>query len=183
MDHKQTGMGWSRFAAMIASSTVIMFFLMYHLVYDTDHATFSINRLIASLAMAAVMTVVMLSFMWPMYSDIRVKVAVLAFAGLSALVLVAVNRSQALVGDTAFMSSMVPHHSIAINNARRAALSDPRVRQLADQIIESQAREIAQMKLLLEDIEKNGERGTVSLPPAPVEIPPEVLSRIRGTVQ
>jgi len=48
--HKQhQEMGWSRFAAMIAASTVLMFFLMYQLVYSIDHALFSVNRLIASL--------------------------------------------------------------------------------------------------------------------------------------
>lgn len=130
---------------------------MYQLVYEPDHATFSVNRLVASLVMAAVMTVVMLGFMWNMYSGVRVKLAVLAAGALSAIGLLALNRSQALVGDTAFMSSMIPHHSIAINNARRAALSDPRVRQLADQIIESQAREIEQMKRLLQDIDRHGE--------------------------
>ena len=34
-----------------------------------------------------------------------------------------------------------------------------RVRELADAIIEAQVREIAEMKLLLADIEANGERG------------------------
>ena len=44
---------------------------------------------------------------------------------------------------------MIPHHSIAINNARKADISDPRVRKLADGIIASQVREIRTMKLLL----------------------------------
>ena len=62
-------MSWGRFAAMIATSTFIMFFLMYQLVYSLDHAMLSLNRLIASLAMGCVMTVVMLGFMWSMYKD------------------------------------------------------------------------------------------------------------------
>ena len=51
MEHqKQTmGMSWGRFAAMIGTSAVIMFFLMYQLVFTSSHATFSLNRLIASL--------------------------------------------------------------------------------------------------------------------------------------
>jgi hypothetical protein len=181
--HGGDGMSWWRFAAMIATSTVIMFFLMYQLVYEADHATFSINRLVASLAMGAVMTVVMLGFMWPMYRGVATKVAVLAVALVVAVVLLAVNRGQALVGDTAFMSSMIPHHSIAINNARKASISDPRVRALADQIIESQVREIAEMKLLIEDIERHGERGTTALPPVPAEVTPEMLPKIREAVR
>lgn len=148
-------MGWGRFAAMIGASTLIMFFLMYQLVYSFDHALFSLNRMIASLAMGCVMAVVMLGFMWSMYQGTAAKVAVLALAAVLGVTLLAVNRSQAVIGDVTFMQSMIPHHSIAINNARKARITDPRVRELADQIIEAQVREIAQMKRLIEDIRRD----------------------------
>lgn len=163
------GMSWGRFAAMIATSTFVMFFLMYQLVYSLDHATFSVNRLIASLVMGCVMTIVMLSFMWSMYKGMGTKIAILVLAALLGAILLYVNRSQALIEDVSFMRSMIPHHSIAINNARKASISDPRVRELADQIIESQIREIAEMQLLIDDIEQNGEQGTTELPPRSTE--------------
>jgi len=178
------GMGWGRFAAMIATSTFIMFFLMYQLIYSFDHALFSVNRLVASLVMGCVMTVVMLSFMWSMYRGVGTKIAVLGVATGLGLILLSVNRTQALIGDVNFMKSMIPHHSIAINNARRASISDPRVRELADQIIESQVREIAEMKLLLEDIAQNGEQGTTAeLPARSTAITPEMERQIREVVQ
>lgn len=149
-------MGWGRFAAMLATSTVIMFFLMYHLIHSLDHATFSLNRLIGALLMGCVMTVVMLAFMWPMYKGPATKIGVLAAAALAAAVLLYVNRAQVLIDDLNFMRSMIPHHSIAINNARKAGIRDPRVRELADQIIQSQVREIDEMKGLIDDIERNG---------------------------
>lgn len=180
---QMTNMSWGRFAAMIAISTFVMFFLMYQLVYSFDHAMFSVNRLIASLVMGCVMIVVMLSFMWPMYKGMGTKVAVLVVAALVGLVLLSVNRSQALIGDTSFMKSMIPHHSIAINNARKASISDPRVRQLADEIIESQVREIAEMKLLIDDIGRNGERGTTDLPARSAEVTPDMEKKIREAVQ
>ena len=176
-------MGWGRFAAMIATSTFIMFFLMYQLVYEADHAMFSVNRFVAALVMGSVMTVVMLGFMWSMYEGMGTKVAVLAGAALLGAVLLYVNRAQVLIDDTRFMKSMIPHHSIAINNARKAEISDPRVRELADQIIASQVREIREMKLLLEDIEANGERGDVPLPARPAEVTPDMLPEIREAVQ
>jgi hypothetical protein len=181
--HEQMGMGWGRFAAMIVTSVVIMFLLMYQLVYTIDHATFSINRLVASLVMGCVMTIVMLGFMWSMYKGKGTKVAVLAVAALLGVLLLSVNRGQAVIGDVSFMKSMIPHHSIAINNARKASISDPRVRELADEIIESQVREIAEMKLLIEDIERAGERGTTELPARSTERTPEMEQRIREAVQ
>jgi hypothetical protein len=176
-------MGWSRFAAMIAVSTFIMFFLMYQLIYSLDHATFSLNRLIASLLMGCVMTLVMLGFMWSMYRGKRTKLAVLAGAVILGVILLFVNRSQALVGDITFMKAMIPHHSIAINNARKASIRDPRVRELANEIIESQVREISEMKLLIKDISANGARGMTTLPPRSTQVTPEMETQIREAVR
>lgn len=176
-------MSWGRFAAAIGTSTAIMFFLMYQLVYSFDHVTFSVNRLVSSLVMACVMTVVMLGFMWSMLEGKRAKIAVLLTASILGVGLLLGNRGQVLIDDTSFMRSMIPHHSIAINNARKARISDPRVRELADGIIESQVREIAQMKLLLEDIDRNGERGTAELPPISAEVTPGMEPAIKEAVE
>lgn len=166
-NQRQAMMGWGRFATMIAASTAIMFVLMYQLVYSPEHALLSLNRLISALIMGGVMTALMLAFMWKMYQPRPVKIAVLVGGLAIAGILLAANRSQYLIDDTRFMESMIPHHSIAINNARKAQISDPRVRVLADQIIAAQVREIAEMKRLLQDIERNGEQGRRPLPPAP----------------
>jgi Na+(H+)/acetate symporter ActP len=181
MDHERQkmGMSWGKFAAMIAASTCVMFFLMYQLIYSLDHATFSMNRLIGSIVMGCVMASVMMGFMWSMYRGKAIKWVVLIGGLVLAVVLILLNRSQALIGDVAFMQSMIPHHSIAINNSRSAQLSDPRVRRLADQIIESQVKEIAEMKLLIEDIQNNGERGESALPARSAEVTPDMLPEIR----
>ncbi|HIK18578.1 MAG TPA: DUF305 domain-containing protein [Leptolyngbyaceae cyanobacterium M33_DOE_097] len=180
---QMSGMGWNRFVAMIATSTFIMFFLMYQLIYSLDHAMFSVNRLVASLLMGCVMTAVMLSFMWSMYRGTGTKIAVLGLAIALGLILFSVNRTQALIGDVNFMKSMIPHHSIAINNARKASISDPRVRELADGIIEAQVREIAIMQLLLNDIAQNGERGIAALPARSTEVTPDMERQIREAAQ
>lgn len=181
---KQTmQMGWGRFAAMIATSTFIMFFLMYQLIYTVDHATFSVNRQLSSFIMGAVMTVVMLGYMWSMYKGIGIKIAVLAGAALLGGALLYINRSQRLIGDTEFMKAMIPHHSIAINNARKAEIRDPRVRKLADEIIASQVREIREMQLLIEDIQHNGRRGDIAPPARPAVVTPDMEPKIREAVQ
>ena len=62
-------------------------------------------------------------------------------------------RSQTTVQDISYMKAMIPHHSIAILTSKRAHISDPRVRQLADEIIKAQEREIDEMKALIADLE------------------------------
>lgn len=147
-------MHYLRFAAMIAVSTIVMFGLMYLNTYTADHVFFSQTRAWMALYMGAVMALIMLGFMLGMYKNRRLNIAIgitslAVFAG--ALFMV---RSQASVGDTAWMKAMIPHHSIAIMTSRRAHIRDPRVRKLADGIIEAQVREIAEMKQLLVQIER-----------------------------
>ncbi|WP_350563892.1 DUF305 domain-containing protein, partial [Psychrobacter sp. CAL346-MNA-CIBAN-0220] len=55
-------------------------------------------------------------------------------------------RSQQTVDQVDWMQAMIPHHSIAILTSERADIEDPRVRELADGIIEAQKREIAEMQ-------------------------------------
>lgn len=99
------------------------------------------------------MAVIMLGFMLGMYKK-RV-VNLLIFAGAIATFAVALwlVRSQSTVDDTEYMKAMIPHHSIAILTSERSQISDPRVRKLADEIIEAQQREIAEMKYLIADLE------------------------------
>jgi uncharacterized protein (DUF305 family) len=50
------------------------------------------------------------------------------------------------------MRAMIPHHSIAILISERAGLTNPRVRELADEIVASQRREIELMAELIADL-------------------------------
>lgn len=181
--HEAMKMGWSRFFAMIGVSTLVMFPLMYQLIYAVDHATFSLTRLVSSFVMGCVMAVIMLAFMWKMYDGQAMKLAVLIGAIVVGVITLAINRQQMLIGDVDFMRSMIPHHSIAINNARKADIHDPRVRRLADGIITAQVKEIAEMKLLIVDIEKNGTRGSTLLPPRTAELTPEMQPEIDAAVK
>ena len=139
-------MSYRRFAAMIATSTLVMFGLMYLNTYAIEHVTFSQTRAWMALLMGAVMAVVMLGFMWGMYKNTRANIAIVVAAVAVFAVSLTLVRSQATVGDVSYMKAMIPHHSIAIMTSERANIQDPEVRRLADQIIEAQVREIAEMK-------------------------------------
>lgn len=180
--HRAHG-SWGRLFGMVATSTVVMFFLMYQLVHDLDHATFSLNRLMAALVMGCVMTGIMLIFMWDMYRDTGAKLIVLVSAAVLGAALLIANRAQVLVTDQTFLAAMIPHHSIAINNASKAALRDPRVRRLADAIIEGQMREITEMTALMADIRRNGPRGDAPLPPVPAVVTPEMEAAAKAALR
>jgi uncharacterized protein (DUF305 family) len=141
-----------RFAAMIATSTLVMFGLMYLNTFAADHAWFSQTRMWMALYMGAAMAAVMLSFMLGMYRNTRLNAAIFAAAAVVFAVSLYLVRSQDTVGDEAWMKAMIPHHSIAILTSSRARLDDPRVRDLADGIIETQRLEIAEMEALIADL-------------------------------
>ena len=67
-----------------------------------------------------------------------------AFFGSFALI-----RTQTTIGDTAFLRSMIPHHSGAILMCQEAKLSDPEVIRLCEAIKRSQRQEIDEMKAIL----------------------------------
>ncbi|MEO5924650.1 MAG: DUF305 domain-containing protein [Bryobacteraceae bacterium] len=144
---------YRRFGAMLATSTIAMLGLMYLNTYQLDHLFFSETRAYMALVMGAAMAIIMLLFMIKMYPNRTTNIgiivsSVVVFAGSLWLV-----RSQETVEDISWMKAMIPHHSIAILTSERAHISDPRVRQLADGIIEAQRREIEEMKNLISDLE------------------------------
>lgn len=142
-----------RFGIMIGTSTFIMYWLMFLNVFQFDHVTFSETRIYMALIMGSVMAIVMLLFMWKMYENKKVNAAILAASALVFALSLYLVRSQVLIEDKGWMSAMIPHHSIAILTSERADISDPRVRELADSIIEAQKKEIAEMKRLIEELE------------------------------
>jgi CDP-diglyceride synthetase len=145
-----------RFAAMIATSMVVMFGVMYLNTYELSHVRWSETRLYMTLLMGAVMTAIMLSFMHGMFNNRKINLAIYLSSIIVFLVALFLVRSQTTIRDTSWMNAMIPHHSIAILTSEHAMLEDVRVRELADIIIETQRREIAEMEWLLTDIGENG---------------------------
>ena len=143
-----------RFAAMIATSTVVMLALMYLNTYRLDHVFFSETRTYMALVMGAAMAIVMLAFMRKMLRNRRLNTAIFAGSAVVFAVALWLVRSQTTIEDLSYMRAMIPHHSIAILTSERANISDPRVRELADEIIEAQRREIGEMKALIEELER-----------------------------
>lgn len=147
-------MSYWRFAAMIGTSTLVMFGLMYLNTFAFEHVLWSETRAWMALVMGAAMAVIMLSFMLSMYKRTKVNIAIYLGSFLVFMLALWLVRSQATIDDADYMKAMIPHHSIAIMTSERAQITDQRVRKLADEIIEAQRREISEMKYLINDLER-----------------------------
>lgn len=146
-----------KFFAMIGTSMIAMFFLMYTNSYQIiDHFWFSETRTYMTLVMGGAMMIIMLLLMLKMYKNKTMNTIILIGGALIIAVSIWLVRSQATVDDVDYMEGMIPHHSIAILTSTEAMIKDMRVRQLADEIIEAQRREIKEMEWLIRDINENG---------------------------
>lgn len=158
MEDNRQGGQYRRFGIMVATSTVLMYGMMYLNTYQIDHVFFSQTRMWMALLMGGAMGALMLAFMWSMYKNRRANFGILAGCAIAFVLGLVLMRSQATVGDVAYMRAMIPHHSIAIMTSERAHIRDPRVRLLADRIIDAQVREIEEMKQLIRSLEQNPTR-------------------------
>jgi len=111
-----------------------------------------------AILMGAVMTIIMMGFMWKMYKNKKLNSIIMGAAVLIFGASFYMIQTQVGVGDTAWMKAMIPHHSTAILTSENANLTDSRVQQLSEEIIQAQREEIDEMNRLIEDIEENGEQ-------------------------
>ncbi|WP_066219126.1 DUF305 domain-containing protein [Formosa haliotis] len=146
---------YKRFFIMLAASFVAMYITMYLNTYAIDHVYFSLTRFYMTCLGISTMAIIMFFAMRDMYQNKKMNRAIIIgsivlFFGALGLV-----RTQApIIGDILWMKAMIPHHSIAILTSERADLKDPEVKQLADDIIKAQKKEIEDMKAMIKRLEE-----------------------------
>ena len=142
------------FGLMLAASFGIMYGVMFLNVARLDHIYLSLTRLYMTLLMVSPMAVLMLLLMPGMYKNKALNALLLGGSGLMFSLALLGLRQQAFVSDQQYMKAMIPHHSSAIMVSQAAQLQDPELRQLSQDIIAAQEREIAQMKRILARLDK-----------------------------
>jgi Na+/melibiose symporter-like transporter len=145
---------YTKFVGMLAASFIAMYMTMYLNTYAIDHVYFSLTRFYMSCLGIAAMAIIMFVAMRNMYQNKKKNIAIVLgsivlFVGALGLV----RDQKSTVGDVLWMKAMIPHHSIAILTSERADIQDPEVKQLAEDIIEAQRKEIAEMKEMIERLE------------------------------
>lgn len=158
-EHGSSGPSWKmyvRFAAMILTGMVVMYWVMFVGSWEWNHVRFSESRIFMALTMGGTMGLVMLAWMLNMYRNVKANIAIAVTSILLIVGGIALDRSQVTVDDSDWMSAMIPHHSLAITRSERAQIQDVRVCELAAEISEAQRNEILEMDWLIEDIRHNG---------------------------
>ena len=139
-------------AVNLILSLITMYLAMFTMIWSTSDFFNNLNTAYMALVMWAPMAIIMLLTMRMMYQDQRLNLILYAaFAVILVLSFFAV-RDQSLIGDRQFVRSMIPHHAGAVLMCNRAPIHDEEIRQLCfkrNGIVESQTREIAQMKKIL----------------------------------
>lgn len=130
-------------------SGIIMYLVMFVMIDSLSSFYNNLNMLYMTLMMVAPMVVLMILAMRHMFPSKAANTALLAGAVVIFLGAFALIRTQTTIGDTAFLRSMIPHHSGAILMCREASIRDPEIKTLCGEIIRSQAQEIDQMKAIL----------------------------------
>lgn len=139
---------------MIIISFVMMYCVMFLNITQLDYFYVSTNRLYMALLMICPMTVVMMVLMGKMYPNKKLNKGIIISAVIVFIIVLAGLRTQTPIGDVQYMKAMIPHHSSAILTSENANIKDPEVRKLADGIIETQKKEIAEMRALIQKLEK-----------------------------
>ncbi len=151
MEHGGMNSGsYRKFALMILVSFFTMYIVMFLNADKFDHVYMSLMRIYMTILMICPMAITMLLFMKGMYKNQKINAGILAGSILVFAFTFYFVRTQAFIGDKQWMRAMIPHHSSAILTSSEADLSDPEVKELADEIIKAQEKEIALMKRLLE---------------------------------
>ena len=145
---------YTRFFLMLGCSFIAMYITMYLNTYSIDHVYFSLTRFYMTCLGISAMAVIMWFFMRKMYTNKKKNIAILAGSLILFVAAIGLVRAQKpIIGDILWMKAMIPHHSIAILTSERAAIQDPEVKQLAEEIIKAQRKEIEEMKAMIKRLE------------------------------
>jgi len=143
-------MSYKKFIVMLSISFLIMYFVMFLNIDNLDHYYTSATRIYMALLMVAPMAVVMMLMMGKMYPNKKYNTSIIIGSIVVFGIVLTALRTQTPVSDVQYIKAMIPHHSSAILVSKHANIKDPEVKQLTEQIIKSQEKEIAEMKAILE---------------------------------
>lgn len=145
---------YGRLWAMAGLSFIAMYGLMYAMVNSWGNVYSNLNQAYMAGLMTAPMVVFEVLLMGMMYPNKKTNAAIIGGSIVAGLLFFTAIQQQAGISDKQFLRSMIPHHSGAILMCKKSSIQDPEIKKLCEQIAASQAREIAQMKAILQRLDK-----------------------------
>lgn len=146
----KSGGHYKKLLWMVVLSFISMYVLMYSMVNSYNNALPNINQFYMAGLMTMPMVIIELLLMRSMYMNKKLNAILLAVSTVLLIAFYLFIRQQTAVGDRQFVRGMIPHHAAAILMAKKANLSDPEIKKLAEEIISSQEKEIGDMKAILD---------------------------------
>ncbi len=137
----------------MALGLLVMYVVMFSMIDGLHDFRNNLNMFYMAVTMWAPMGIFMLATMPGMFPRKALNIALHGLFIALTIASFAATRSQALIHDRQFIDSMIPHHSGAILMCREAALSDPELVALCEEIIEAQRSEIEQMEQIKERLD------------------------------
>lgn len=128
---------------------VIMYAVMYTMVNEASDIVLNLNFVYMTGMMLAPMVILMPLAMKMMYPNKKLNGLIVGSMAVIFVAFYVFTRQQTFINDKEFVRSMIPHHSGAVLMCREATIRDAELKNLCANIIESQIREVNQMKEIL----------------------------------
>lgn len=135
-------------------SFITMYILMYSMVNSFSNVYTNVNQFYMAGLMAMPMLIIEILVMRHMYMNKKLNAIIICSSALLIILFFSFIQKQTLVGDKQFLKSMIPHHAAAVLMVEQADLTDQEIKDLAKNIIESQEKEITQMKSKLNELNR-----------------------------
>lgn len=130
-------------------SLPVMFVLSIAFVNTWSHFYLNLSNFYMALLMVAPMGFIMLVVMKSMFTNKRLNAGLVVGFVLLFIGAFWMGHDETFVGNEQFLRAMIPHHSRAILVCENAAITDPDIQSLCNDIVEAQKREIGIMQEML----------------------------------
>jgi uncharacterized protein (DUF305 family) len=148
------GKQYGKLIVMAVLSFISMYILMYAMVNKLSNVYTNINQFYMAGLMTMPMIIIEVLLMRSMYMNKKLNTGIIIVSALALIGFFLCIQQQAAVSERQFLRGMIPHHAAAILMSRKNPAQDPEIQKLQQEIISSQEREIAEMKAILDRMNK-----------------------------
>ena len=148
--HEMQGKHYGKLIVMAVLSFISMYILMYAMVDKLSNVYTNINQFYMAGLMTMPMIIIEVVLMRSMYMNKKLNAGIIIVSVLALICFFLCIRQQTAVSERQFLRGMIPHHAAAILMSRKNPAKDPEIVKLQQEIISSQEREIAEMKVILD---------------------------------